>query len=450
MDKSVKHRIKKKYTSPNPLFVKWLTEWKQDAAEKGLKVQYTYAKALSSLKKYPLPLSSGKEAKMLEYFGDKLCSMLDAKLTEWKQSNISSSSSQSSTESSTDASSSIGNHTAKALKSVTKPIPPRVSKNTVQVKTINVGRIPTMFQVERNPKEAENVLQYDTDSFPINSKTFYLFPGRFSILLCVDHCETMSGQGKNKKQFISELQKCGVEYEVRKLHVGDFLWIARDNFNSDKELVLDFIVERKRLDDLAHSIKDGRFREQKFRMKNSGLKNPIYLVENCSSAKYLGLPESTLEQAMINTQICDGFLVKRTQGIKESVSYLSLMTKMLRSKYQNLTLISGSREAVQKKSLSSNIFLNFKEFNCSSMKNKSLTVKEMFAKHLLQFFGLSVDRAAAIVDEFSTPSKFFEAYEKCNSENEKIQLISSIKYGLQKKNIGPALSKSLLQFYIPN
>ncbi|GFQ93503.1 crossover junction endonuclease MUS81, partial [Trichonephila clavata] len=72
------------------------------------------------------------------------------------------------------------------------------------------------------------------------------------------------------------------------------------------------------------------------------------------------------------------------------------------------------------------------------------------AKHLLQFFGLSVDRAAAIVDVFKTPSEFFEAYEKCNSENERIQLISSIKYGLHKKNIGPALSKTLLEFYTPS
>jgi len=29
------------------------------------------------------------------------------------------------------------------------------------------------------------------------------------------------------------------------------------------ELVLDYIVERKRMDDLADSIVDGRFREQK-------------------------------------------------------------------------------------------------------------------------------------------------------------------------------------------
>ena len=34
--------------------------------------------------------------------------------------------------------------------------------------------------------------------------------------------------------------------------------------NGEKvELVLDYIVERKRMDDLADSIVDGRFREQK-------------------------------------------------------------------------------------------------------------------------------------------------------------------------------------------
>ena len=42
------NRKKKKYPCPNPLFVKWLTEWKQEAADKGLKTQYTYAKVIFS------------------------------------------------------------------------------------------------------------------------------------------------------------------------------------------------------------------------------------------------------------------------------------------------------------------------------------------------------------------------------------------------------------------
>lgn len=58
----------------------------------------------------------------------------------------------------------------------------------------------------------------------------------------------------------------GVKLQVRKLQVGDFAWIARNT--EGQELLLPYIVERKRLDDLASSIKDGRFHEQKVLMKS--------------------------------------------------------------------------------------------------------------------------------------------------------------------------------------
>ena len=39
-------RKKKKEVIANPLFVEWLTEWKEEAAEKGWKSQYTYGKVV--------------------------------------------------------------------------------------------------------------------------------------------------------------------------------------------------------------------------------------------------------------------------------------------------------------------------------------------------------------------------------------------------------------------
>lgn len=45
------------------------------------------------------------------------------------------------------------------------------------------------------------------------------------------------------------------------------------------DYVLDFIVERKTADDLAASIMDGRYEEQKYRLKNCGINNVVYLVE---------------------------------------------------------------------------------------------------------------------------------------------------------------------------
>uniref|UniRef100_T1JCS9 Crossover junction endonuclease MUS81 n=1 Tax=Strigamia maritima TaxID=126957 RepID=T1JCS9_STRMM len=76
-------RVKKIMESPNPLFEKWVQEWYDEAATKGWKSQYNYKKALQTLKKYPLPLNSGKEAQVLENFGVKICQMLDDKLKEY-------------------------------------------------------------------------------------------------------------------------------------------------------------------------------------------------------------------------------------------------------------------------------------------------------------------------------------------------------------------------------
>lgn len=43
--------------------------------------------------------------------------------------------------------------------------------------------------------------------------------------------------------------------------------------------------------------------------------------------------------------------------------------------------------------------LSFSEFNAASMKNQQLTVREMFAKHLMQLYGVSADKARAVVDK---------------------------------------------------
>lgn len=72
-------------------------------------------------------------------------------------------------------------------------------------------------------------------------------------------------RGKTKPkddETISELIKAKVQFEVRSLKVGDFAWIAKCRL-TNKELVLPFIVERKTLEDLGSSIKDGRYHEQK-------------------------------------------------------------------------------------------------------------------------------------------------------------------------------------------
>lgn len=92
------------------------------------------------------------------------------------------------------------------------------------------------------------------------------------------------------------------------------------------DYVLDFIVERKTADDLAASIMDGRYEEQKFRLKNCGINNVIYLVEG-TPGQYCKIPEAVLRKASIHTQIFHGFNVMRIPTIQESLKWLTQMTK---------------------------------------------------------------------------------------------------------------------------
>lgn len=81
-----KRRITLVLENPNPLFEKWLTEWKEGAKKRGSKMEKTFNYALSNLRKYKLPLASGRECRILKGFGEKLCKMLDDKLKDYGES----------------------------------------------------------------------------------------------------------------------------------------------------------------------------------------------------------------------------------------------------------------------------------------------------------------------------------------------------------------------------
>ncbi|XP_064621952.1 crossover junction endonuclease MUS81-like [Lineus longissimus] len=291
---------------------------------------------------------------------------------------------------------------------------------------------------------------------------FTLHPGEFEVVLCVDNREHF-GAGCSKKNLLPELMKNGVSCDVRNLTVGDFAWIAREKLEIDpnqlrapqcKELILDFVVERKRMDDLSGSIKDGRFKEQKFRLRQCGLKKPIYLVEKYGSGQNFGLPQDTLDQAIANTQIIDGFFVKYTNNQKESVAYLTIMTRFLQKCITRKTLVACSKDELDDSDLDITApqlqLMTFDEFNKSSVKTRALTVKEHFGKHLMRINKMSQDKALAVLAKYNTPQSLFAAYDQCLSNQERDNLLANLKFGAGSRSFGPALSKVVAQLYTTN
>lgn len=132
---------------------------------------------------------------------------------------------------------------------------------------------------------------------------------------------------------------------VQRLSIGDFVWVCRETSTANSggnrnrltlsnttELILPYVVERKRTDDLAHSIRDGRYREQKYRLVETKLR-VVYLIEAYGKGDW-GLAEGALSQAMCNTQVQSGFHVQETHSIKDTCAYLTFMTRHLKSLYE--------------------------------------------------------------------------------------------------------------------
>ncbi|XP_066999620.2 crossover junction endonuclease MUS81 isoform X2 [Anabrus simplex] len=275
--------------------------------------------------------------------------------------------------------------------------------------------------------------------------TKILQPGSFEVKLLVDTQESL---GNTKAGFLSEsvghLKDHHIPFEVRHLKVGDFTWVCCDN-STGFSAVLPYIVERKRIDDFARSITDGRFHEQKFRLKQCGIQNLIYLVERHGKDPHTTLPLKTINQAAVNTQVIDGFSVKYTANHRESIAYLATLTRLFNSIFQNKTIVTCSKNDLPPFDVTQDLItlMTLDEFNKTSGKLKRFRVSDMFVRQLLQLHGLSVEKALAIVQQFPTPRSLVAMYQSGASE----KLLADISHGSLGRLLGPVISKAVYQLY---
>ncbi|XP_055918169.1 crossover junction endonuclease MUS81 [Eupeodes corollae] len=411
-------RIEITLKNPNPTFEKWLERWLQEAITKRHKSEQKIREALESLRQFPLPLATGRDCAILRGFGPKLCDLIDQELQQLRKTNPDSILHT--------TASTYSNDIKTVVKSVQK------SKNASKEKK----------KREQTAKQKAKQLEFEESQEQIIAS-----PGTFRILLLVDIQET---NGKTKKTFDKTrayIEKLEIPHEVRRLTIGDFTWICRDE--RGRELVLPYIVERKRMDDFASSIRDGRFHEQKFRLKSSKIQNLIYLIENYGNNEHVGLPVPTLLQSAVNTQVHGDFQIKYTNNHWESILYLKAMTNSLIRHYKDKLLISTAKEDIQPCTpYDSTVgLLKFKDFYDDSSRNSGLTVRDVFIKQLLQLRTLSLDRAMAIVSKYPTPRSLLLAYDLCSTQDEAELLLAALPCGQLGRPLGVTISKIIYDFY---
>lgn len=310
--------------------------------------------------------------------------------------------------------------------------------------------------------EQEAALQTRVSNFEPEIMT----AGSYSIHLLVDNRERhRPGRRQEREPIATLLLERGVDVEMRALEVGDAVWIARrkePKGGEEDEVVLDHIVERKRLDDLTSSILDGRWRDQKFRLSSSGVAKVLYLIEDHDVENQMRKFGPQIQTALSSSQVVDGFFVERTSGLTASIDYLAAMDGMIRRIYEHRdlsvmpsALISRSsflstRDELQSKSPSASMLTSFEAFQALNSKSGGLTSKEIFGKMLLCVKGMSAEKVREVLAVYSTMRELTDALAEAQDEPGGADaMLSSCTDGLDpRKKIGQALSRKLSELFL--
>ena len=127
--------------------------------------------------------------------------------------------------------------------------------------------------------------------------------------------------------FFNENSKNKIIINVTTLDLGDYVFYDEKN---EKNIL---IIERKSLNDLEASIKDGRYNEQSFRLNEANIENHniFYLIEG-SIINYKNKAfKNTLYSSLFSLSYYKGFSVFNSLNMRETAEIIyAFMNKFLR------------------------------------------------------------------------------------------------------------------------
>lgn len=199
-----------------------------------------------------------------------------------------------------------------------------------------------------------------------------------------------------EKDLIEQLKKNdknNIIIETKNLDIGDII------ICNDKKEEL-FIIERKTLQDLAASIRDGRYKEQGYRLTNCGITNHhiIYLIEGdintYKSSKYgRHISKETIYSTITSLIYKKGFSIYKSLNIIESAEFLIQMTVKL----SNISTTPFYKSEIT--TIDTNKKEEYTEV-CKRVKKNNVTPENINEIMISQIPGVSYISAKAIIQKY--------------------------------------------------
>jgi ERCC4-type nuclease len=215
--------------------------------------------------------------------------------------------------------------------------------------------------------------------------------------LLVDYREKKVIDLLNKNSFNEQ-----INYESCNLEIGDFILK-----NENDEII--FIIERKTLNDLNCSIKDGRYKEQSMRLDCCNLENHniIYLIEGNLQSPILNchINEKTIYSTICSLQLLKGFSVIKTINIDETVKFIiSYVEKTVKELQNGKSIFYGTVNRDNNNDYTSTIVTtknkNINKDNIDIIMLSQIPyISALTAKNILQHVGGTLDKLYLALNE---------------------------------------------------
>jgi len=182
------------------------------------------------------------------------------------------------------------------------------------------------------------------------------------------------------------------------LDVGDF-----HIYKNNKDLP-DFIIERKSINDLLSSIKDGRYNEQSFRLNNFPIHNHniYYLIEG--SIEYIKNEQNKriVYSSIFTISHFKGFSILNTFNINHSINLIIKFIEKLFKEDKKISYYNNSENQIE---------ADYSQVIKSS-KKANITKENILEIMLMQIPNISKSIAYLVSKEFKTLKNLIENIEK--------------------------------------
>ena len=213
-----------------------------------------------------------------------------------------------------------------------------------------------------------------------------------------------------------DIYKDNITIQKEQLELGDIHII----FNE-----ITYIYERKTVNDLMSSIKDGRYKEQKNRLLANSFNNNYIIEGDTITSNKNFKNQKTLTSVYLNSIYRDKINVFFTTNIDDTATFLLLLVSKIIEKPENyLNETSGITHD----------YIDICKIK--SQKNKNIDKDTCYLLQLSQIPGISKEIAKKIKEIYPTISSLIKNLEEQPDQKSKISLLTKIdKIGNQKATL---------------